>query len=266
MTDILHWDDMISSSITSVKNLLSKCKDPKTSHGAKLDCVTEMGVLFSRLKSLEKSYRTELLQIGNSTEQLEAKKRQKEFKMEIKKLQADFKWLKSNVENEALMGSSDREEKPVTDEQVASHMLKVQDQDKDLLRQGLNKVNEATKVADVIVQQLDEQTEQLQRINKKASGLQSDIKRAGKILYVYRRRMMQDRATVILLLVVVLGIVGIVIYATINPDQESFAVPDEAKPPTEEEIKKATQSSGRRLLLRGATNGFFGKSSAENLD
>ena len=88
--------------------------------------------------------------------------------MEIKKLQADFKWLKSNVENEALMGSGDREEKPVTDEQVASHMLKVQDQDKDLLRQGLNKVNEATKVADVIVQQLDEQTEQLQRINKKS--------------------------------------------------------------------------------------------------
>ena len=186
--------------------------------------------------------------------------------MEIKKLQADFKWLKSNVENEALMGSSDREEKPVTDEQVASHMLKVQDQDKDLLRQGLNKVNEATKVADVIVQQLDEQTEQLQRINKKASGLQSDIKRARENFVCVStkddaRQSYGDSFT------------GSCTwncrysYLCNNKSRPRvIAVPDEAKPPTEEEIKKATQSSGRRLLLRGATNGFFGKRSAENLD
>ena len=134
----------------------------------------------------------------------------------------------------------------MTDEQIANHMLKVQNQDKDLLKQGLNKVNEAVKVGEVISGQLEDQTEQLQRINKKASGLQSDIRRAGKILYVYRRRMMQDRATVILLLLVVLGIVGIIIYSTLNPSQDSFAVPDEAKPPTEEEIKKAT-SDERRL-------------------
>ena len=51
----------------------------------------------------------------------------------------------------------------------------------------------------------------------------------------------------ILLLLVVLGIVGIIIYSTLNPSQDSFAVPDEAKPPTEEEIKKATSDDERRL-------------------
>ena len=160
---------------------------------------------------------------------------------------------KTQIESESLLGGESTNNKPVTDEQVANHMLKVQDQDKDLLKSGLNKINEAVQVAEITSNALEDQTEQLQRINKKASGLQSDIKRAGKILYVYRRRMMQDRATVILLLLVVLGIVGIIIYSTINPDQKSFAVPDEAKPPTEEEIKKVTQSdsSGRRLILRG---------------
>lgn len=253
MTDILHWDDMITTSITNIKNLLAKCKDQKTSKKDKEDCVRNIDKLFARLKNLEKSYRTEFLQIGNATEKAEAAKRKKEFKSDIKKLQAEFKWVKTNFESESLLEGESTNSKPVTDEQVANHMLKVQDQDKDLLKSGLNKINEAVQVAEITSNALEDQTEQLQRINKKASGLQSDIKRAGKILYVYRRRMMQDRATVILLLLVVLGIVGIVIYSTINPDQNSFAVPDEAKPPTEEEIKKVTQSdsSGRRLSLRG---------------
>ena len=88
---------------------------------------------------------------------------------------------------------------------------------------------------------LNEQTNQLERINTKASGIQNDIKRANRILYAYRRRMMQDRATVILLLLVVLGIIGIVIYSTVVPDQSSFAVPDEAKPPTPEEVERAAR-------------------------
>ena len=246
MTDITHWDDMITTAITNVKNLLAKCKNEKTGKQVKLDSLENIEKLFSRLKSLQRSYRTELLNIGNATEKTDARKRQTEFKAEIKKLKDDFKWAKTHVEKEDLLGKESNQ-KPVTDEQIANHMLKVQNQDKDLLKQGLNKVNEAVKVGEVISGQLEDQTEQLQRINKKASGLQSDIRRAGKILYVYRRRMMQDRATVILLLLVVLGIVGIIIYSTLNPSQDSFAVPDEAKPPTEEEIKKATSDDERRL-------------------
>ena len=37
MTDILHWDDMITTSITNIKNLLAKCKDQKTSKKDKED-------------------------------------------------------------------------------------------------------------------------------------------------------------------------------------------------------------------------------------
>ncbi len=37
MTDITHWDDMITTAITNVKNLLAKCKNEKTSKQDKLD-------------------------------------------------------------------------------------------------------------------------------------------------------------------------------------------------------------------------------------
>ena len=67
MTDILHWDDMITTSITNIKNLLAKCKDQKTRKKDKEDCVRNIDKLFARLKNLEKSYRTEFLQIGNAT-------------------------------------------------------------------------------------------------------------------------------------------------------------------------------------------------------
>ena len=67
MTDITHWDDMITTAITNVKNLLAKCKNEKTSKQDKLDSLENIEKLFSRLKSLQRSYRTELLNIGNAT-------------------------------------------------------------------------------------------------------------------------------------------------------------------------------------------------------
>ena len=133
------------------------------------------------------------------------------------------------------------EQKPVerfTDDQVADHMLQTQKQDINMLETMVNTVGDIKNIGLETADKLAEQTNQLERINAKASGIQSDIKRANKLLYAYRRKMMQDRATVILLLFIVLAIVGIIIYSVIVPDQSEFAVPDEAKPPTAEEINK----------------------------
>ena len=48
--------------------------------------------------------------------------------------------------------------------------------------------------------------------------------------------MVTDRAFLFLTFLVFVGIVVIVAYAMLNPDQETFFVPDEVKPPTPDNI------------------------------
>ena len=224
-----------------MKEQIAKCKSKNTGESEKNNIIKkELPSILERLRGLQKSYRREMLNIGNANEKKEAKQRFEEIKQTYKTLEGELKWLQKTNNQNALLGTEE-EAINVSDDQVADQMLKVQNQDIESLKGMTGLVEEIKEVGLNTAETLSEQTNKLERINTKASGIQNDIKRANRILYAYRRRMMQDRATVILLLLVVLGIVGIVIYSTVVPDQKSFAVPDEAKPPTPEEVEKATR-------------------------
>ena len=239
--DIDHWDETISLTFKNITENIAKCKNKKTNESVKNAIITkEFPALFDRLRGLQKSYRREMLNIGNASDKREAKQRFDEIKKTYKNLEGEVKWLQKANDQSTLLGAEAVVNK-VSDDQIADQMLKVQDQDIESLKGMTGLVDEIKQVGLNTAANLNEQTNQLERINTKASGIQNDIKRANRILYAYRRRMMQDRATVILLLLVVLGIIGIVIYSTVVPDQSSFAVPDEAKPPTPEEVERATR-------------------------
>ena len=88
---------------------------------------------------------------------------------------------------------------------------------------------------------LTQQTEQLQNINVKTLGIKSDISRANQLLTVYKRRIMTDRMIWVFIFLLFAGIVTIIIYTALNPDQEMFNVPDEAIPPTADEIQDCAE-------------------------
>jgi len=70
------------------------------------------------------------------------------------------------------------------------------------------------------------------RISEGLDGIQSELRVAQSLLTQYAKRIFTDRIFIALAALVVAGIVAIIVYATVKPDQQVFRVPDAVKPPT----------------------------------
>ena len=131
---------------------------------------------------------------------------------------------------------------------------------------GKKMVNIAANIMDNgqgIMEELEKNADKLRSINNKVSEIDSQITRASKAVNVLRRRLMTDKLFWVFLFLVVAAIAGILIYVAINPNQNNFAVPKEAVPPSPERVKEdadngfeddkaeakaeETQNNGRRL-------------------
>ena len=97
---------------------------------------------------------------------------------------------------------------------------------------------------------LHDQTEQIERINQDVHGFRGTVARSNKLIGIYRRRIMTDRLIWIFLFIIIAAIVGLVIWSLVDPEgsKDYVSVPEEAKPPTPEEIEKEFNGDRR---LRG---------------
>ena len=62
--------------------------------------------------------------------------------------------------------------------------------------------------------------------------IEDTLTRADKLIRTFSRRMATDRVILFFAFLVFVGIVGIVTYSVLNPEQDDFYVPDQVKPPS----------------------------------
>ena len=242
MTDILHWQNSITDLLAKIRGQLLICQDKKSSHQEKKDAVESVPKMFDRLTSLCRSFRTEMNLLGNSQEKNEAKRTLAGFREEEKKLKSEFEWYNTAVKKAELVGGQvSLDISSVGGDDIMKEALRIQDDDIARLQRLQGVVQDTKNTGNATNEMLQQQTEQLQNINVKTMGIKSDIGRANQLLTVYKRRIMTDRMIWVFIFLVFAAVITIIIYSAINPDQETFNVPDEAKPPTVEEIEACAE-------------------------
>ena len=265
MTDYVHWHSEMERVLMDIENIYKKLKETDLSPMERKHLISKLNSnngLWKRQRAIYKSLKNVTLLMGNAQEKREAEKEIQEMKATAKKLKEQLLWVIQNDNSKELLGDK-TEDVHVTSKQVADATLK---QAKENAEGGKKMVNIASNIMDNgqgIMEELEKNADKLRSINNKVSEIDSQITRASKAVNVLRRRLMTDKLFWVFLFLVVAAIAGILIYVAINPNQNNFAVPKEAVPPSPERVKEdadngfeddkaeakaeETQNNGRRL-------------------
>ncbi len=91
---------------------------------------------------------------------------------------------------------------------------------------------------------------------------QSELELSQVLLTRFVKRIATDKVVIAFATLLILGIVGIVVYATMYPEQTTFNVPDVVKPDTAAAsalVNGATTTPGSNRVLRGGLAGVVGE-------
>lgn len=124
------------------------------------------------------------------------------------------------------------------------------------LKQGLATVETTKEQGKYTAGQLQEGREKLQRIDQGLDEVQSELELSTVLLTRFVKRIATDKVVIAFATLLVLAVVGIIVYAVMNPNQKIFNVPDVVKPalsPTASPT--ATPSFGHSRMLRAAADG-----------
>ena len=267
MTDYVYHQSEMERVLTDIESIYKKLKNTDLSPRERQQLVDKLdkpGGLWARQNRIQKNLKKVTLFMGSAQEKQEAEAEIREMKATAKRLKEQLAWVVQNHNTKDLLGNK-KSDVSITSEQVADATLA---QAKTNVEDGKKMVNIANTIIDngqSTLEELEKNADKLRNINNKVSEIDSQITRAGKAVNVLRRRLMTDKLFWVFLFLVVAAIAGILIYVAINPDQNNFAVPKEAVPPSPERVskdakngfaedEKAEENSGSRLRFRSLTN------------
>lgn len=252
MADCEYFADEIEVCLTKMQDCVTKAKKKN------IDAATmeQMQARFadlanSRFKSLVRSLKDEVYKIGNAEEKREWRSKMKKFKSRKTEMSQTMQMLQQAKTQSELgiggtLGSPGMEK--ATDDEILSEAQKVSNQNVSKMKELVNVVAETDQIGKDALEKLHEQTEQIERINQEVHGFRGTVARSNKLIAIYRRRIMTDRLIWILLFIIIAGIVGLIVWSMVDPQGSKayVSVPEEAKPPTPEEIEREFKG-GRRL-------------------
>jgi len=122
----------------------------------------------------------------------------------------------------------------MTAQQIISKGAAVQEQSIASTTRSKKMIEDSKAVGAETASKLKQQTEQMRNIDEDIMRVETNLQRADLLLRAFLRRMATDKFIMVFLFLIVVGIVTIIIYKAINPEQaeeDGFNVPDEVTPP-----------------------------------
>ena len=99
------------------------------------------------------------------------------------------------------------------------------------LKAGLMTVEATKEQGKLTAAQLEQDREKMKRIDSGLDGVQSEMELSQVLLTRFVKRIASDKIVIAFAALLLLGIVGIVVYAALNPGQKLFNVPAAVIPP-----------------------------------
>lgn len=123
------------------------------------------------------------------------------------------------------------------------------------LKEALTTVEATKETGRFTAAQLEEDREKLKRIDAGLDEVESELAISAKLITRFVKRLYTDKVIIAFTALLVLGIVGIVVYAALNPNQTLFNVPDVVTPPTSFTTPTPSPSAARRALADALLRG-----------
>ena len=231
-----------------IEIVFAKLKDKMTAAQKENIEPNDMHVLQSDFEDLVKNrlepnlrdLKGEIAKVGNQMEKKEWRNKVKQYREDKKKMQHTMDMLRQstnreelNLENGGGMGAA-----KVTDDEILQHANEIGRGDVETMKSLVGQVADIQNIGEAAVEDLHAQTEQIERINQDVHGFRGTVKRGGKLLAIYKRRIMTDRLIWIFMFIIVAAIVGLIIWTMVDPEGSSnyASVPEEVKPPNPDEL------------------------------
>lgn len=155
---------------------------------------------------------------------------------EFRQIDSDFKALGIMADRDALFDGVNRRGKEkedpsrMTNDELLNRAKGLEKDNLEKLKGGLLTIESAKEQAKHTAVVLEQDREKMARIREGLDEVESELDLSRLLITRFVKRMATDKIIIAFATLIVLGIVGIIIYATLNPDQKLFNVPDAVKP------------------------------------
>jgi len=180
-------------------------------------------------KQLLMSYRVELRDL-TTVQQATYRQKTKSHTQRLQQLQVDLNMAVKEAQRRDLLPASGVGNGEMGTRETLAYGEELQMQSQASVSRSRAMVEDTIEVAANTATTLQGQTEQITRIRTGVETVESNMKRADRQLRIFMRRMMTDKIILCLLFCVVIGVVLVIVYSSINKDEKDTNTPDSFKP------------------------------------
>lgn len=158
----------------------------------------------------------------------------KELQNAWREINEEFVALGMLVEKEELMAgaTATRADDPsrLNNGQLLDRAFDIQVGTTNKLKEAHAQLQATKETALVTAATLEQDREKMARISTGLDDVESELAISQKLITNVVKRIATDKVIIAFVFLIVAGVVGIIVYSTLNPDQKIFSVPDAVKP------------------------------------
>jgi hypothetical protein len=204
----------------------------------KMDLINERTSLRDAWMSAKGSARSNIKLLRDGLDVLKEKEL-RDIQEEFREVDGEFRALGVLVEKESLFeGAAERgkgkdkfDPKRATNDDLLGRALNTETDTLAKLKAGLATVESTKEQGKYTAAQLEQDREKLKRIDAGLDEAQSELQMSTVLITRFAKRMATDKIVIAFAFILVMGLVGIIVYASLNPNQKIFNVPSVAMPP-----------------------------------
>lgn len=211
---------------------LTAMKNDKKQAVERMELATEREGLKEKFIQKKKAARANIGLLPETTQPLKEKEL-KDLQEEYRQIDSDFRNLGIVVDRAALFegrGGDGFDPSRATNDELLDKAKAIEDDNSSKLQSGLSTLVSTKEQAKYTAAQLEQGRETIDRINKGLDDVTSELALSKTLITNFMKRIATDKVIIAFTALLVLGLAGIIIYASLNPNQKLFSVPDAAKP------------------------------------
>jgi hypothetical protein len=253
---------------------LDEIKKDKKKVEKRMKLITERGKIKDEFIAKKQAARANIALLKEGLNVLKEKEL-KDIQEEYREVDADFRALGVMVEKDALMdgrpnqANRNNEFDPTRakNDDLLDKAKNTQEDTLMKLKSGLATVEATKEQGKFTAAQLEQDREKMKRIDSGLDNVQSEMELSQVLITRFVKRVASDKVIIAFATLLVLAILGIVIYAALNPNQNIFNVPSVVVPPIVTSTSTPSVSpSPKKRLLSGIADSLESSLLSQSLD
>ena len=233
--NINYWDEELAEKLAAVRKEVAGLNKDAPS----LPAINKIAASIAQIKENSRKFfvfELRAMQSGDEKRVFQAKL--DAYDKQIADAEMELKWARTAASKTELFDGRKAGPTDVNADDMLAEAHQIQAKTTESLKRTATRAREARDIGGEILKTMDEQTEQIVRIDEGVQGIDSELTRADEILKSIARRIMTDRIVLAILVLIVLAVIAVIIISAVDQDNayvrppEVLAPPQITRPPT----------------------------------